>query len=146
MVLSARIESAILKNPLDPFYPLINEFQDVVCHNPPSVLPPDRGVRREIDLVPGTKYCVTRQWPLPKEQCDVIDDFFRAKHAAGKVRESKSPRSIPTFCVRKPNGKWRIVHAYNKLNGPPSRLRHQSQGKMFFRTIWWDVRCTVNST
>ncbi|MFN7609807.1 MAG: reverse transcriptase family protein, partial [bacterium] len=21
-----------------------------------------------------------------------------------------------TFCVRKPNGKWRIVHAYNKLN------------------------------
>jgi hypothetical protein len=32
------------------------------------------------------------------------------------VRESKSPHSTPTFCVRKPNGKWRIVHAYNKLN------------------------------
>ncbi|POM77681.1 Pol protein [Phytophthora palmivora] len=28
------------------------------------------------------------------------------------VRESK----FPTFCVRKPNGKWRLVHAYNKLN------------------------------
>ena len=114
--LSARSGSSILKNPLDPFYPLVKEFQDVVCHNPPSTLPPDRGIRHEIDLVPGTKYCVTRQWPLPKEQCDVIDEFFRAKHAAGMVRESKSPHSTPTFCVKKPNGKWRIVHAYNKLN------------------------------
>ena len=32
------------------------------------------------------------------------------------VRESKCPHSTPTFGVRKPNGKWRIVHAYNKLN------------------------------
>ncbi|POM65470.1 Pol protein [Phytophthora palmivora] len=32
------------------------------------------------------------------------------------VRESKSPHSTPTFCVRKPNGKWRLVHAYYKLN------------------------------
>ena len=88
----------------------------MVCYNPPSILPPDRGVRHETDLVSGTKYCVTQQWPLPKEQCDVIDDFFRAKHVAGMVRESKSPHSTPTFCVKKPNGKWRIVHASNKLN------------------------------
>ena len=114
--LSARSGSSILKNPSDLYYLLVKEFQDVVCHEPPSVLPPDRGVRHEIDLVPGTKYCVTRQWPLPKEQCDAIDDFFRAKHAAGMVREIKCPHSSPTFCVRKPNGKWRIVHAYNKLN------------------------------
>ena len=64
---SARSGSSILEDSLDPFYPLVKEFQDVVCHNPPSILPPDRGVRHEIDLVPGTKYCVTRQWPLPKE-------------------------------------------------------------------------------
>ncbi|POM60239.1 Pol protein [Phytophthora palmivora] len=34
----------------------------------------------------------------------------------GLTRESKSPHSTPTFCVRKPNVKWRLVHAYNKLN------------------------------
>ena len=39
----------------------------MIFHNPPSVLPPDRGVRHEIELVPGTKYCVIREWPLPKE-------------------------------------------------------------------------------
>ena len=58
---------------------------------------------------------MSRQRPLPKEQGDVIDDFFRAKHEAGMVRESKSPHSTPTFCVVKPNGEWGIVHAYNKL-------------------------------
>ncbi|GMF54749.1 unnamed protein product [Phytophthora fragariaefolia] len=114
--LNARSGSEILKNPSDPFYPVIREYQDVVSKEPPSGLPPDRGVRHEIDLVPVTKYCVTRQWPLPREQCDVIDTFFRANHEAGLVRESKSPDSTPTFCVRKPNGEWRIVHAFNKLN------------------------------
>ncbi|KAG3049984.1 hypothetical protein PC122_g23379 [Phytophthora cactorum] len=59
------------------------EYTDVVSKNPPMGLPPDRGVRHEIDLVPGTKYCVTRQRPLPNEQCDVIDVFFRAMHEAG---------------------------------------------------------------
>ena len=49
-------------------------------------------------------------------QRDVIEGFFRAKLAAGVVRESKSTHSTPIFCVRKPNGKRRLVHAYNKLN------------------------------
>uniref|UniRef100_H3GEC9 Integrase catalytic domain-containing protein n=1 Tax=Phytophthora ramorum TaxID=164328 RepID=H3GEC9_PHYRM len=76
----------------------------------------DKGVQHEIDLVPGTKYCVTRQWPLPREQVKAIDDFFESRRKAGQVRESKSPHSAPTFCVKKPQGGWRIVHAYNKLN------------------------------
>ncbi|KAL4129903.1 hypothetical protein PRIC2_005910 [Phytophthora ramorum] len=78
-----RYGAAILKDPSDPYYPLLKEFSDVVSDNPPSVLPPDRGVRHEIDLVPGTKYCTTRQWPLPKEQVDVIDAFFAAKYVRG---------------------------------------------------------------
>ena len=53
--LSARSGSSILKDPHDPFYSLVKEFQDVVCHDSPSVLPPYRGVRHAIDLVPGTK-------------------------------------------------------------------------------------------
>ncbi|GMF44027.1 unnamed protein product [Phytophthora fragariaefolia] len=113
-----RYGAAILKDPSDPYHPLLKGFSDVVSDDPPSILLPDRGggVRHEIDLVPGTKYCTTRQWPLPKKQVDVIAAFFAAKHAADMVRESKSPHSSPTFCVRKPNGKWRMVHAFNKWN------------------------------
>ncbi|GMF42704.1 unnamed protein product [Phytophthora fragariaefolia] len=95
---------------------MIRAYQDVVPKEPPSGIPPDRGVRHEINLVPGTKYYAMRQWPLPRGQCDVIDSFFRAKHEADLVRESKDPHSTPTFCVRKPNDKWCIVHAFNKLN------------------------------
>ncbi|POM71188.1 LOW QUALITY PROTEIN: Pol protein [Phytophthora palmivora] len=106
-------DSAILRfrRTTSPHFSLL--YGDVDSKTPPMGLPPDRGVRHEIDLVPGTKYGIRRQWPVPKEQCDVIDTF---SHEAGLVRESKSPHSTPTFCVRKPNGKWCIVHAFNKLN------------------------------
>ncbi|KAF1318369.1 Pol protein, partial [Globisporangium splendens] len=92
------------------------EFKDVFPDKVPSALPVDRGVRHEIDLEPGSKYCVTRQWPLPREQVEAIDEFFAKRALAGHVRESKSPHSSPTFCVRKATGGWRIVHAFNKLN------------------------------
>ncbi|KAJ0391525.1 hypothetical protein P43SY_012024 [Pythium insidiosum] len=69
---------------------------------------PDRGVRHEIDLKPGSGYCVLRQWPLSKEQSDIIDALFDKKQRAG--------HSASTFCVRKPNGKWRIPAANRDLD------------------------------
>ncbi|KAG3076026.1 hypothetical protein PI124_g8750 [Phytophthora idaei] len=56
-----RLGSEALMNPEDPVYPLVKEFANVVSKDPPSQLPTDRGSQREIDLVHGTKYCVTRQ-------------------------------------------------------------------------------------
>ncbi|KAG2793195.1 hypothetical protein PC113_g25570 [Phytophthora cactorum] len=82
----------------------------------PAELPQDKGIQHEIDFMPGTKYCVARQWPLPRDQVKAIDDFFESRCQAGQVRESKSPHSAPTFCVKTPQGGWHIVHAYNKLN------------------------------
>ncbi|KAH9103381.1 hypothetical protein AeMF1_020267 [Aphanomyces euteiches] len=99
-----------------PYYDILLEYKDVFPDEVPAALPSDKGIRHEIDLVPGTKYCVTRQWPLPRDQVEFIDSFFAARKKAGHVRESNSPHSSPTFCVKKPNGGWRIVHAFNKLN------------------------------
>ncbi|KAE8973381.1 hypothetical protein PR001_g26328 [Phytophthora rubi] len=98
-----------------PFYEVLREYRDVLPDDIPAELPQDKGVQHEIDLVPGTKYCVTRQWPLLREQVKAIDDFFESRRKAGQVRESKSPHSAPTFCVKKAQGRWRIVHAYNKM-------------------------------
>ncbi|KAG3058995.1 hypothetical protein PI125_g25127 [Phytophthora idaei] len=99
-----------------PFYDVLREHKDVLPDEIPAELPQDKGIQHEIDLVPGTKFCVTRQWPLPRDQVKAIDDYFESHRQAGQVRESKSPHSAPTFCVKKPQGGWRIVHAYNKLN------------------------------
>ena len=95
---------------------LAREFADVFPDKIPAILPAGRGVRHEIDLVPGSKYCVTRQWPLPRNQVEAIDVFFEGRQQAGHVRESTSPHYSPTFCVKKATGGWRIFHAYNKFN------------------------------
>ncbi|KAF1328373.1 reverse transcriptase, partial [Globisporangium splendens] len=100
----------------NPVYGLAKEYADIFPDKVPDELPQDRGIRHEIDVLPGTKYCITRQWPLPKEQVDAIDEFFAQRQKAGHVRESKSPHCSPTFCVKKATGGWRIVHAFNKLN------------------------------
>ncbi|KAF1325288.1 Pol protein, partial [Globisporangium splendens] len=100
----------------NPVYGLVKEYADIFPDKVPDELPQDRGIRHEIDVLPGTKYCITRQWPLPKEQVDAVDEFFAQRQKAGHVRESKSPHCSPTFCVKKATGGWRIVHAFNKLN------------------------------
>ncbi|KAG2780792.1 hypothetical protein PC116_g30913 [Phytophthora cactorum] len=85
-----------------PFYDGLREHKDVLPDEIPAELPQDKGIQHEIDLVPGTKYCVTPQWPLPRDQVKAIDDFFESRRQAGQVRESKSPHSAPTLCVKKP--------------------------------------------
>ncbi|KAE8992563.1 hypothetical protein PR001_g20901 [Phytophthora rubi] len=100
-----------LKASGNPIYKTAREFADAFPDKIPAELPADRGVRHEIDFAPGSKYCLTRQWPLPR-QAKAIDDFFEGRREAGHVRESILPHSSPTFCVNKTT----IVHAFNKLN------------------------------
>ena len=87
-----------------PFFDVLWKHKRVFPDEVPCALPADRGIRHDIDLEPGTKYCVTRQWPLPREQVEYIDEFFAKRAKAGQVRESKSPHCSPTFCVRKATG------------------------------------------
>ncbi|KAF1313625.1 hypothetical protein FI667_g17169, partial [Globisporangium splendens] len=64
---------ALKKNPV---YALAREYEDIFPDKVPDELPFDRGICHEIDVLPGTKYCITRQWSLPKEQVEAIDEFF----------------------------------------------------------------------
>ncbi|KAG3233158.1 hypothetical protein PI124_g21765 [Phytophthora idaei] len=98
-----------------PFYDVLREHKDVLPDEIPAELPQDKGIQHEIDLVPGTRYCVTRQWPLPRDQVKAINDFFESRCQAGQVRESKSPHSAPTFCVKKPQGGWRRRRYHEKM-------------------------------
>ncbi|GMG18510.1 unnamed protein product [Phytophthora fragariaefolia] len=76
-----------------PFYEVLREYKDVLSDDIPAELPQDKGVQHEIDLVPGTKYCVTRQWPLPREQVKAIDAFFgsRLRLAAARCGRCRRP-------------------------------------------------------
>ncbi|OWY96137.1 polyprotein, partial [Phytophthora megakarya] len=74
-------ESSRPKNaePKSALYDVAREYADVFPEKIPTELPADRGIRHEIDLAPGTKYCVTRQWPLPRDQVKAIDEFFESR-------------------------------------------------------------------
>ncbi|OWY94241.1 polyprotein, partial [Phytophthora megakarya] len=63
--------------------PVYETVRDIFPDKNPAELPADRGVYHEIDLTPGTKYCVTRRWPLPRDQVKAIDDFFENRRQAG---------------------------------------------------------------
>ncbi|GMF47843.1 unnamed protein product [Phytophthora fragariaefolia] len=66
-----------------PLYEVLREYKDVLPDDIPAELPEDKGVQHEMDLVPGTKYCATRQWPPPREEVKAIDDFFESRPNAG---------------------------------------------------------------
>ncbi|KAE8958564.1 hypothetical protein PF005_g31297 [Phytophthora fragariae] len=89
-----------------PFYEVLREYRDVLPDDIPA--DQDKGVQHEIDLVPGTKYYVTRQWPLPREQVKAIDDFFESRRKAGQVRESKSPAQRAYVLCQEGTG--RVAH------------------------------------
>ncbi|ETV91542.1 hypothetical protein H310_13924 [Aphanomyces invadans] len=101
---SSTADESVLPNPAEsqtwaslrsnPFFDLLDEFKDVFPDDVPCRLPVDKGIRHEIDLVPGTKYCVTRQWPLPRDQVDAIDAFFVARKAAGHILDKRPARWI----------------------------------------------------
>nr|CCA17144.1 putative polyprotein [Albugo laibachii Nc14] len=100
----------------NPVYSLLLEFDNIFPDVIPEKLPKDLGIRHEIDLMAGTKYCVTLQWPLPQDQVEVIDSFFAKRQTSGYVCESISPHSSTIFCVKKVTSGWRIVHTFDKLN------------------------------
>ena len=57
-----------------------------------------------------------RQWPFARYQSEAIDAFFESRRKTDHVRESLSPHSSTTFCVKKATKNWQIVHAFNGLN------------------------------
>ena len=60
----------------NPLYDDLTELRDVFPETVPCELPKDKGTRHDIDLKPGPKDCVMKQWPLPCEQVLAIDKFF----------------------------------------------------------------------
>ena len=99
---SSRLEA--LQESGNPVYDLVREYADVFPDKIPAELPANRGVRHEIDLVPGSNYCVTRQWTLHQDQVEATDAFFDGHRKRGHVRESLSPHSSRTFCVLREAG------------------------------------------
>ncbi|OWZ11047.1 Pol Polyprotein [Phytophthora megakarya] len=63
------------------------KHRDVLPDEIPAEFPQAKGIQHENDLVSGTKYCVTWQWPPLREQVKAIDDFFESRRKAGHTAD-----------------------------------------------------------
>ncbi|GMF26476.1 unnamed protein product [Phytophthora fragariaefolia] len=70
----------------NPVAPLVREFSDIFPDKIPAILPPDRGVRHEIDLVPSANptFCVKK-----------ATGGWRIVHASNKLNDTTIPAQTP---------------------------------------------------
>ncbi|GMF46857.1 unnamed protein product [Phytophthora fragariaefolia] len=81
----------------------------------PDVQPAVRKMDASIEVSDSTPVH-RKQFPFSKEQREAILQWTREMLKAKLLRPSSSPYCAPTFCVRKANGEWRIVHDFRGLN------------------------------
>ncbi|ETO84628.1 hypothetical protein F444_01475 [Phytophthora nicotianae P1976] len=98
-------------------YPLVSQFRDTGFRSELPDVPPSRqgGMDATIEVADAAPVH-RKQFPLSPEQKAAIQSWLQDMLKAGIVRPSSSPYCAPTFCVRKSNGEWRIVHNFRGLN------------------------------
>ena len=80
-------------------------------------------------LGPNTSFL--RQGVFPSKQCGVTDKFYREKHAAVMVRDSKSPRSPKSFVFGKRMGCVVFLTHTIILIRPQFQNKHRIIGNTF---------------
>ena len=98
-----------------PAFPLICEYRDIFRESLPTELPSRAPFETEIRLKDPTPI-TTSQFRLSPEQTRAVSIWVQEMLEAGIIQPSSSPFSSPTFCVRKHDGSWRIVHDYRRIN------------------------------
>ncbi|OWY99623.1 LOW QUALITY PROTEIN: Retrovirus Polyprotein, partial [Phytophthora megakarya] len=121
--------SDALRESGNPVHETAREFADIFTDKIPAELLADRGVHHEIDLAPGTKYCVARQWPLPRDQVKAIYDFFENRHQAGHVPSLRI--QIRPSVSRRPPVDGVLSTPLTYPTTPLSRRRPQSLGRTY---------------
>ncbi|ETP25681.1 hypothetical protein F441_01458 [Phytophthora nicotianae CJ01A1] len=98
-------------------YPLVSQFRDTGFRSELPDVPPSRqgGMDATIEVADAAPVH-RKQFSLSPEQKAAIQSWLQDMLKAGIVRPSSSPYCAPTFCVRKSNGEWRIVHNFRGLN------------------------------
>ncbi|GMF38444.1 unnamed protein product [Phytophthora fragariaefolia] len=98
-------------------YPLLSEFRNSVFRFELPSIPPSRQNNMDATInVADSIPVLHKQFPFSKEQRDAIIKWTQKMLKVKLIHPSSSPYCAPTFCVRKANGVWRIVHDFRGLN------------------------------
>ncbi|XP_028755422.1 uncharacterized protein LOC114714818 [Neltuma alba] len=82
----------------------------------PNGLPPDRGHKHRIELLPGVKPIKVRPYRYSVSQKAEIERLVTELLDEGLIQHSHSPFSAPVILVKKKDGTWRFCVDYRALN------------------------------
>jgi hypothetical protein len=79
-------------------------------------LPDHTEYNHKIQLIEGAQPPFGPIYPLSEKELQALREYLRKEHAAGKIRESKSPAGAPIIFIPKPDGSLRLCVDYRGLN------------------------------
>ncbi|XP_030930820.1 uncharacterized protein LOC115956645 [Quercus lobata] len=92
------------------------EYEDVFPNDVPSGLPPIRGIKHQIDFVPGATIPNRPAYRSNSKETKEFHRQFEELLTKGHVRESMSPCAVPVLLVPKKDGTWRMCVDCRAIN------------------------------
>ena len=114
-------EACFNTNELDESLPsvvvsLLQEYEDVFPNDVPCGLPPIKGIKHQIDFVPGAIIPNRPTYKSNPEETKELQGQVEELLAKGHVRESMSPCAVPVLLVPKNDGIWRMCVDCRAIN------------------------------
>ncbi|XP_040955920.1 uncharacterized protein [Gossypium hirsutum] len=101
-----------------------NDFQDVFPDEVPSGLPPLRGIKHQIDFVPGAVIPNRPAYRTNPEETKELQRQVNELMEKGYIRESLSPCVVPVLLVPKKDRTWRMCVDCRAVNKITIKYRH----------------------
>ena len=103
---------------------LLQEYEDVFPNDIPSGLPPIRGIKHQIDFVPGVTIPNRPAYRSNPEETKELQRQVEELLTKGHMRESMSPCTVPVLLMPKNDGTWRMCVDCKAINNITVKYRH----------------------
>ncbi|XP_040952795.1 uncharacterized protein [Gossypium hirsutum] len=103
---------------------LLQEFEDVFPKETPKGLPPHRGIKHQIDFIPGATIPNRPAYRTNPEETKELQRQVAELMDKGYIRENLSPCAVPVLLVPKKDGSWRMCVDCRAVNQITIKYRH----------------------
>ncbi|GKV00620.1 hypothetical protein SLEP1_g13286 [Rubroshorea leprosula] len=103
---------------------LLQNFKYVFPNDVPNGLPPVRGIKHQIDFIPGATIPNRPAYRSNPNETKELQRQVEELMKKGHVRESMSPCAVPVLLVPKKDGTWRMCVDCRTVNKITVKYRH----------------------